>query len=99
MSSRQKAEYPDRLKKEFADRRFAQMETSEFLNYKNCELMLVGAKHDIQEELGKVAEKLEEEEEKDEERIEHVGVEATVFKDLELEQKQNPTEALKGEWT
>ncbi|KAG0173328.1 hypothetical protein DFQ28_009273 [Apophysomyces sp. BC1034] len=94
----QKANFPSALKKAFAGRRFVSMETTEFLNYENCELMLIGAKKDVMAELGKTGKALEEMEIEDEEHIEYVGVDQALFDDLHLESKNNPVEPLKGEW-
>lgn len=82
----------------FADRRFIQMETTEFLNYKDCELMLIGASKNVEKELGKAGKELKEMEKKDEEHIEHVGVDKSVFDELEIEKDKNPGSPLQGDW-
>ncbi|KAG2221539.1 hypothetical protein INT45_004533 [Circinella minor] len=100
LSGKQKADYPESLMELFQDRRFVSMDTtSEFLNYKYCELMLIGATEKITKELGEAGKELEKMEKKDEEHIEHVGVDKSVFDELDLEKKSNPAEPLKGEWT
>lgn len=98
LPTKQKAEFPEELMKTFMDRRFTPLETSEYLNYNNCQLVLVGGTEDVKGELGKVGQELEKMEKEDEEQIKHVGVDKKVFDDLELEQKQNPVEPLKGNW-
>lgn len=98
LPARQKAEYPENLKKTFMDRRFVSIETSEFFNYNNCELVLVGGTEDVEKELGQVGQDLEKMEEKDEEEIKHIGVDKKIFDDLELERKEHPVEPLKGDW-
>ncbi|KAJ8659708.1 hypothetical protein O0I10_004690 [Lichtheimia ornata] len=98
LSSKQKADFPKELMEAFADRRFIQMETTEFLNYKDCELMLIGASKNVEKELGKAGKELKEMEKKDEEHIEHVGVDKSVFDELEIEKSQNPGSPLQGDW-
>ncbi|KAI8141519.1 hypothetical protein BJV82DRAFT_518078 [Fennellomyces sp. T-0311] len=98
LSSNQKADFPEKLQEAFADRRFVSMDTTEFLNYNNCELMLIGATEKVKEELGNAGKELEKMEEKDEDFVEHVGVDKSVFDALELEKKENPVEPLEGKW-
>ncbi|KAI8384527.1 uncharacterized protein BYT42DRAFT_544418 [Radiomyces spectabilis] len=97
LSGNEKAEFPDKLQKAFSDRRFVAMETTDFLNYDYCELVMIGATEDLDKELGKTAKDLEKMEEKDEDHVDYVGVDKVVFKDLHLEADQNPVAPLK-EW-
>ncbi|KAI9492803.1 hypothetical protein BDB00DRAFT_826494 [Zychaea mexicana] len=100
LPKRQKAEFPDELKELFENRRFVDMATTtEFLNYSNCELMLVGATEKIETELGNAGKELEKMEKEDEEHVDYVGADQSVFDELELSKKENPIEPLKGEWT
>ncbi|KAI8068418.1 hypothetical protein BC940DRAFT_237901 [Gongronella butleri] len=98
LSGKQKAAYPDHLQKAFGDRRFVMMDTSEFLNYENAELVLVGATTDVKGELGKVGKELEEMEKQDEEEIEYKGVDKAIFDNLHLKAKEHPIEPLSGDW-
>ncbi|KAF7725977.1 hypothetical protein EC973_009123 [Apophysomyces ossiformis] len=98
LSKSQKAEFPKELMETFHDRRFVSMDTPDFLNYDNCELMLIGAKQDVTAELGKTGEALEDLTKEEEERIQYVGPKQTLFDELQLECKDHPIQPLEGKW-
>ncbi|KAI9245123.1 hypothetical protein BDA99DRAFT_566028 [Phascolomyces articulosus] len=100
LPSNEKPHYSKHLMELFKDRRFVPMDTTtEFLNHKYCELLLVGATEKVQEELDKAGKTLEKMEKEDEEHVEHVGIDKSVFDELELVKKENPIEPLKeGKW-
>lgn len=99
LSTKEKADFPEKLQEGFRDRRWIALEaTSEYLNYKYAELMMVGATQDIEGELGDVGEELEEMEEEDKKHLRHVDVDKSVFDELNLAKKENPASPLHGDW-
>lgn len=88
LSEEQQAEFPKKLMEKFRDRKFAEVDPPDFLNYEGAEFVLVAASADLEEELGL---KLDTEREKESS--------ANIFQELRLEKSQRPTEPLfKGEW-
>lgn len=83
----QKAALPEKLRRRFRGRRFAELEP-DFLDHEGTELVFIGAKTSPEEELGIT---LAPEDERENE--------AAIFRDLELERDQHPLEPLfEGEW-
>lgn len=60
--------------------------------------MLIGASKNVKEELGKAGKELEKMEKEDKGHIEHVGVDKSVFDELEIEKSKNPGSPLQGDW-
>lgn len=88
LSEEQKAGFPKKLMEVFRDRKFADVDPVDFLDYEGAELMLVGAREDTSRELG-VDLKPEDESEKT----------ADIFKDLRLSRKEHPLKPLfEGTW-
>jgi hypothetical protein len=84
----QKADYPGRLMEVFNDRRFADADPPELLDYEGAELMLIGAREDPSKEQG-VSLPTEKETQSS----------ADVFRDLKLSKKQHPVKPLfQGKW-
>jgi hypothetical protein len=84
----QKAEFPKKLMEVFRDRRFADCDPPDFLDYEGAELILVGAREDPRKELG-IPLKKEQETEKS----------ADIFSDLKLKRSEHPVAPLfKGKW-
>lgn len=94
----QKAEYQQDLQESFRDRRFVAMETTEFLNYANCEILLIGASDNLIQELGEVGEELHDLEEEHEFKMQQTGEEKYIFEELKLDRSKAPIEPLHGEW-
>jgi len=86
---KRKPQYPERIKKEFGDRRWINVEDPELLNYENTQMLLIGArKKDVQEELG-----IDLNEEKE------TANTAGIFKELTIRKDQAPLKSLmKGEF-
>src|SRR5215216_2821704 len=83
-ASEKNPEYPKTLKEKFGDRRWINVEDPELLNYKNTQLLLIGArKKDVEEELG-----VDIDEKKETERS------ADLFKELKLRKEQVPLKPL-----
>ena len=83
-SEEKKPDYPKHLKEKFGDRRWINVEDSDFLNYDNIQLLLIGArKKDVEEELG-----IDIDEEKETERS------ADLFKQLKVRKEQVPLKPL-----
>jgi hypothetical protein len=83
-SEEKKPEYPLHIKEKFGDRRWINVEDSEFLNYENTQVLLIGArKKDVEEELG-----IDIEEEKETENT------ADLFKELKIKREQVPLKPL-----
>jgi hypothetical protein len=74
------------------------METTQFLNYANCEILLIGATDNLIQELGEVGEELHDLEEEDEFKVQGSGVEDFIFDELKLEKNNVPIQPLHGEW-
>lgn len=84
----QKADYPKKLMEVFRDRKFADADPPEFLDYEGAEIMLIGAREDPEQELGI---------ELDTER--ETAKSADIFKDLKLSRKEHPVKPLfEGRW-
>jgi hypothetical protein len=50
---KRKPQYPASIKEKFGDRRWVNVKDSDFLNYENAQVLLIGTrKKDVQEELG-----------------------------------------------
>ncbi len=86
---KRKPQYPERIKKEFGDRRWINVEDPELLNYENTQILLIGArKKAVQEELG-----IDLNEEKE------TANTAEIFKELTIRKDQIPLKSLlKGEF-
>ena len=83
-SSGKKPEYPRHLMEKFGDRRWINVEDPELLNYKNTQLLLIGArKKDVEEELG-----IDIDEQKETEKS------ADLFKELKIKREQVPLKPL-----
>jgi len=82
------ADFPQRLQAKFKNRRFIDVDPTDFLDHAGAELLLIGAAEDVSEELGISLD------------AEHETVDtADFFADLRLDREQHPTEPLlKGEW-
>lgn len=96
-----KPEYPEEIREKFADYRWVPLEPV-FINYPNAQFLMIG---EAQDELGKAAiaepggkrenqeqpgEELEKLEQENEERIEALQGDATVYQDLGLDAKNYP---------
>jgi Protein of unknown function (DUF2795) len=83
-SEDKKPEYPKHLKERFGDKRWINVDEPDLLNYKNTQLLLIGArKKDVEEELG-----VDIDEKKETERS------ADLFKELKLKKEQVPLKPL-----
>jgi hypothetical protein len=81
---KRKAQYPESIKKEFANRRWINVEDPELLNYENTQMLLVGArKKAVKEELG-----IDLNEEKE------TANTAEIFKELKIRKDQVPLKSL-----
>ncbi len=88
LADEQKAEYPQKLMEVFGDRRFADADPPELLDYAGVELMLIGAEEKPGEELG-IGLKGDQETESS----------ADIFSDLKLNRKKHPVKPLfEGKW-
>jgi hypothetical protein len=74
------------------------MDNTKFLNYANCEILLIGATDNLIQELGEVGEELHQMEEEDELKVLDVGISKHIFDELKLEKDQAPVEPLEGQW-
>lgn len=84
----QKAGYPRKLLAAFHDRRFADADPPELLDYPGAELMLIGARENPEQELAIGMEPDKE-----------TAVSADVFADLKLNRKEHPVKPLfEGKW-
>lgn len=84
----QKADFPKKLMEVFRDRRFADCDPPEFLDYEGAELILIGAKEDPRKELG-ISLPTQKETEKS----------ADIFSDLKLKRSEHPVKPLfEGKW-
>jgi hypothetical protein len=87
LDSAEKADYPDKLQKEFRDRRFA-TEDPRLLDYEGAQFILIGAGRDVKRDLGIDLEPEDESE-----------ATADIFKQLRLSKGKHPIEPLlTGEW-
>ncbi|ACM18711.1 hypothetical protein Geob_0340 [Geotalea daltonii FRC-32] len=88
LKSGQKAGYPQELLAAFRDRRFADADPPELLDYPGTELMLIGAEEKPGEELG-IGLSTDKE----------TGASADIFTDLKLNRKEHPVKPLfEGKW-
>ncbi|KAI9016943.1 hypothetical protein BC832DRAFT_617602 [Gaertneriomyces semiglobifer] len=97
LGSSKKAQLPAEIEKFFDGRRFISANPTALLNYKDLELLFIGAADDVVSELGSAGQDLEvkeEEEHKDIVKLE----EDSVFQSLELEKKKFKSEPLFGDW-
>ncbi|WP_243373656.1 hypothetical protein [Geotalea sp. SG265] len=84
----QKADYPEKLLEAFHDRRFADADPPELLDYPGAELMLIGAEEQPGKELA-IGLKPDKENESS----------ADIFRDLKLNRKKHPVKPLfEGKW-
>lgn len=90
--------YPAHLIEKFAGRRFLSLSTTEFMDYDGAELLLIGAKDEIAEELGEAGEELEELSDFETKKITPLTAEDVIFKELNLERDALPSEPLHGLW-
>lgn len=90
--------YPAHLREKFAGRRFLSLSTTEFMDYDGAELLLIGAKDEIAEELGEAGEELEELSDFETKKITPLTAEDVIFKELNLERVVLPSEPLHGLW-
>ncbi|CAG8524613.1 10734_t:CDS:2 [Ambispora gerdemannii] len=97
LTSNKKSSYPPELMAKFEGRRFAPLYTTEFLDYEDSELILVGTKEDIKGELGAPGEYLENWADDEAKEIQLLEDRA-IFEELHLEPKDFPHETLKGIW-
>ncbi|CAJ0635612.1 10080_t:CDS:2 [Entrophospora sp. SA101] len=97
LSGHEKVIYPDRLVQKFQGRRFISLETTEFLDYNGTELLFIGAKEDIAQDLGEAGKELEELAEYETKTIVPFA-ERVVFDDLHFEKGVLPIEPLHGLW-
>jgi hypothetical protein len=86
---KRKPQYPESIKKEFADRRWINVEDPKLLDYENAQMLLIGArKKDVEKELG-----IDLNEEKE------TANTAELFKELKIRKDQVPLKPLlKGEF-
>lgn len=52
LQGKRKAEFPEHLKERFGGNRYAPADPPDLLNYEGCELLLISASDDVEEELG-----------------------------------------------
>lgn len=84
----QKAGFPKKLMEVFRDRRFADCDPPDFLDYEGAELILIGAKEEPRKELG-----IQLPTEKETEQS------ADIFKELKLKRTEHPVAPLfEGKW-
>ena len=82
------AQYPEKLKNQFRERRFSELNPPDFLDYEGAEFVLISASGNIKEDLG-VELKTERE----------TVTSADIFNDLHLDRSKRPTRPLfRGEW-
>lgn len=83
-----KAEYPPRLEKLFADRKFVDADPPDFLDYEGAEFVLIAAAEDVKAELGIDLNPQAED-----------SSSAEIFSELHLHRSEHPVKPLfKGEW-
>ncbi|CAG8526047.1 12093_t:CDS:2 [Acaulospora morrowiae] len=88
----EQVKFPAHLEKQFQGRRFMSLPSTEFLDYRGCEFLLIGASNDIVGELGEeVGKKLEDLAEFEIKSIEPFA-EKDIFDELRLEHGTIPTE-------
>lgn len=83
-----KADYPERLQEIFHERRFADLDPPDFLDYPGAEFVVVAASQDVDEELGARLHPQSE-----------TGSGADIFQDLRLDKSAHPVKPLfEGRW-
>jgi hypothetical protein len=83
-----RAEYPEKLRERFGNRRFINLDPPDFLDYEGTEILLIGASQDVRAELGL-----------DLDPEHETAAAAAVFDDLKLEKSLHPvTPLLQGKW-
>jgi hypothetical protein len=88
LDDRRQADFPRALRERFQNRRFIDVDPPDFLDYEGAEILLIGASHDVHEELGL---RLHAERETE--------ATAEIFRELRLEKALHPiAPLLKGEW-
>ncbi|WP_158047011.1 hypothetical protein [Skermanella pratensis] len=88
LDGKREADYPDKLRKEFRDRRFA-TEDTRLLDYAGAEFILVGAGRDVERDLGIALDPKDESEKS-----------ADIFTQLRLAKGRHPIEPLlTGKWS
>jgi hypothetical protein len=97
LSENEKVTYPDHLMQKFQKKRFIPLETTEFLDHNGAELLFIGAKKDLTQDLGDAGKELEELAEFEIKTIVPFA-ERTIFDDLQLEKGVVPAEPLYGLW-
>ncbi|KAG9300781.1 hypothetical protein G9A89_023579 [Geosiphon pyriformis] len=97
LPNKQRKSFPSHLMEKFQGRRFNPLTTTEYLDYENCEIILIGADEDITGELGETGENLEILAEEEAKMIEPLKAKA-LFQELHLEPKDFPSETLEGFW-
>lgn len=104
LSVKQRADYPKDLQDKFEGKHFIPVEPTSLLDYDGAEVMVIGAKENIVEELGKVGKDLEhtaevEEYELGERDHRYNLAEEEVFKGLHMHHKEHPAKPLlEGKW-
>lgn len=98
LSDNEKATYPAHLLEKFGSRRFVSLSSTEFMDYDGAELLLIGAKENIAEELGEAGEELEELADFEIKEIVPVTAERVIYDELHLEKGVLPSEPLHGLW-
>jgi hypothetical protein len=89
LPKRDAAQFPKKLQKLFAHRKFASVETPELLDHEGAELLLIGASDDVTGELGIQLDPRDD-----------TGSRAKILRDLRLRKSEHPIEPLlEGEWT
>lgn len=88
LSENSDAQYPEQLQTQFEGKRFSELETTEFLNYKGTQFILIASSENVKDELGVVIKS-------DDETISS----ADIFEDLKIDRKKRPLKPLfEGEW-
>lgn len=84
----QEADFPKRLQKIFRDRKFAEVDPVDFLDFEGAAFIMVSASADPEQELGI-----------DLDPDQETRTSADIFKDLALHKSEHPVEPLfEGEW-
>jgi hypothetical protein len=83
-----RANFPEHLQRRFRGRRFIDVDPPDFLDHEGAEIVLVGASHDVFEELGVQLD-----------REHETAATAEIFTDLRVERSLHPVAPLlKGQW-
>lgn len=104
LSWKQRASYPKELQDKFEGKHFIPVEPTSLMDYEGAEVIMIGAKENIVEELGKVGQDLEntaseEEYEMGEKDHRYKLAEEEVFHDLHMRHKSHPAQPLlQGKW-